>query len=315
MSTKSRLRIKPPHVGGRRQALTFTMIGPTLHRAARTKLPLFGTHWRNHARTGVPAGVSALTRVPAQPARERGAWSAFGLAVALHALLAALVLSDMQWPRSNPSSARAVVAGQLVAPPLASPAPRLPDQSTGAVVTGEATRLAADHEHASFAPRHILFRRIRARLAMSPPVHTLAAQRAHMAGVKKVEQQVDESADREYETRLAALQTMAAASVWGQGLTNGDSGTAVSPGYVDKVARRVRANVVAPFAVEGNPSAVIAVKCAPSGALLGVTMQRSSGNPQWDSATLSAVEKSAPMPRDVNGSTPASFLITFQPMG
>jgi colicin import membrane protein len=44
-------------------------------------------------------------------------------------------------------------------------------------------------------------------------------------------------------------------------------------------------------------------------------MQRSSGNAQWDSAALSAVEKSDPMPRDLNGSAPASFLITFRPKG
>jgi colicin import membrane protein len=92
-----------------------------------------------------------------------------------------------------------------------------------------------------------------------------------------------------------------------------DGSVAASPGYADKVARRVRANVLAPFDIQGNPSAVIAVTCAPNGALLSATMQRSSGNPQWDSAVLTAVEKSDPMPRDVDGTAPASFLITFQP--
>jgi colicin import membrane protein len=45
-------------------------------------------------------------------------------------------------------------------------------------------------------------------------------------------------------------------------------GGITAPGDADKVARRVRRNVVAPFDIQGNPSAVIAVTCAPNGALL-----------------------------------------------
>ncbi|WP_408507952.1 energy transducer TonB [Paraburkholderia sediminicola] len=74
-------------------------------------------------------------------------------------------------------------------------------------------------------------------------------------------------------------------------------------------------NVVAPIDIDGNPSSIIAVRCAPDGSLLSDTMLRSSGNLEWDIAALSAVEKSDPMPRDVNGSAPPSFLITFRPKG
>jgi TonB family protein len=94
-----------------------------------------------------------------------------------------------------------------------------------------------------------------------------------------------------------------------------DSGWAASAGYAEKVARRVRANVLAPFEIEGDPSAVIAVTCTPSGALLSVTVQRPSGNPQWDRAVVTAVENSFPMPTDVNGSTPTRFVMTFRPKG
>lgn len=134
-----------------------------------------------------------------------------------------------------------------------------------------------------------------------------------MADLGKIERQADRLADQERETRLAALQAMAGGMPSDNGLPRTEGGVAISNGYADKVARRVRANVLAPFEIKGNPSAVIAVTCAPNGALLSATMQRSSGNPQWDRAVLAAVEKSDPMPRDVDGTAPASFLITFQP--
>jgi hypothetical protein len=131
MRTNFRWQIKPPPVLGRRRGLSLTLIG----RAARTKLPLCGPHWRYHARAGVPAHVSPRTRFPHQPPRERGTWRTFGLAVAMHALLAAFLFSGMHWPRNTPASAQAVVTGRLVPPPLASPVPRIANQSAGSLVT------------------------------------------------------------------------------------------------------------------------------------------------------------------------------------
>jgi hypothetical protein len=127
-------------------------------------------------------------------------------------------------------------------------------------------------------------------------------------------QQADRSADQQHEEHLAALQALAADVSSGNDLKRDSSATA-SPGYADRVRRLVRPNVVAPIDIDGNPSAVIAVRCAPDGSLLNVAMQRLSSNPQWDIAALSSIEKSDPMPRDVSGSAPASFLITIQPKG
>lgn len=58
--------------------------------------------------------------------------------------------------------------------------------------------------------------------------------------------------ERERAARPAALKEIASRPLL-------DSGAAASAGYVEKVARRVRANVFAPFDIKGNPSAVIAV--------------------------------------------------------
>jgi colicin import membrane protein len=143
----------------------------------------------------------------------------------------------------------------------------------------------------------------------APAVRALVAK----AG-EKTAQKADSSADGQHEERLAALRALAADVSSGNDLKP-DSVAKASPGYADRVRRRVRPNVVAPINIDGNPSSIIAVRCAPDGSLLSATMQRSSGNLEWDIAALSAVEKSDPMPRDVNGSAPSSFLITFRPKG
>jgi len=60
---------------------------------------------------------------------------------------------------------------------------------------------------------------------------------------------------------------------------------------------------------------VVAVRCAPTGTLLSATIRQSSGNEQWDQAALRAVQRSDPMPVDINGQAPAAFTITLRPAG
>jgi colicin import membrane protein len=98
------------------------------------------------------------------------------------------------------------------------------------------------------------------------------------------------------------------------GTGSGSGGTATSPGYADKVRRQVRPNISWSGATEGLET-VVSVHCAPSGTLLSATVTRSSGNPQWDDAALRAVQRTDPMPVDVDGKAPATFLITLRPAG
>jgi TolA protein len=95
--------------------------------------------------------------------------------------------------------------------------------------------------------------------------------------------------------------------------TPGDAKTIASK-YMEKVQRRVR-----PY-IEWNGQSsgletVINVHCAPTGTVLNATIQRSSGNDQWDAAALRAVNRSDPMPLSNDGNTPAKFSITLRPAG
>jgi colicin import membrane protein len=60
---------------------------------------------------------------------------------------------------------------------------------------------------------------------------------------------------------------------------------------------------------------IVSVRCSPTGTLLSATITHSSGNEQWDQAVLSAVQRSDPMPVDMDGKAPASFTILLRPAG
>jgi colicin import membrane protein len=132
--------------------------------------------------------------------------------------------------------------------------------------------------------------------------------------------QVKKQLDADRRARLAQMQGMAGpAGSSGNGLGkagtgSGSGGTAASPGYADKVRRIVRPNISWGGETEGLET-VIAVRCSPSGTLLDASVSRGSGNAAWDAAALRAVQRSNPMPQDVNGKTPESFYITLRPAG
>jgi colicin import membrane protein len=144
------------------------------------------------------------------------------------------------------------------------------------------------------------------------------AEKAAKAKQLAQQQAAKKQLDQERRARLAQLQGMAGGeSSTGNGLAksgngSGAGGTATSPGYAEKVQRRVRPNIVWAGDTQGLET-VISVRCAPTGTLLSAVVQRSSGNAQWDDAALRAVQRSDPMPLDTDGRAPATFLITMRP--
>ena len=104
------------------------------------------------------------------------------------------------------------------------------------------------------------------------------------------------------------------------GATGGENatGTALrnsgpSGSYGDKVAAKVRPNIVYPDAIAGNPRAVVQVRAAPDGTIVGKKLIQSSGNKAWDDAVLRALDKTESLPRDVDGRVPSTLEIGFRP--
>ena len=86
-----------------------------------------------------------------------------------------------------------------------------------------------------------------------------------------------------------------------------------SGGSGGKVAAQVKPNIEYTDAISGNPRAVVEVRAAPDGTIVGKKLIQSSGNKAWDDAVLRALEKTETLPRDVDGRVPPSLEIGFRP--
>lgn len=84
----------------------------------------------------------------------------------------------------------------------------------------------------------------------------------------------------------------------------GGSGRIGDPGYADRIRLKIRGNIVLPQGIQGNPEAIFEVTQLPSGEIIAVKLQKSSGNRVLDEAIERAINKSSPLPKPDN---PAAF--------
>jgi colicin import membrane protein len=89
--------------------------------------------------------------------------------------------------------------------------------------------------------------------------------------------------------------------------------SAPSASYVARVVARIKPNVVYTETVVGNPTTEIEIFTAADGSITSRKVVKSSGNPDWDTAALNAIDKTAVLPRDENNRVPPSMLIVFSP--
>ncbi|CDN87779.1 TolA protein precursor [Hydrogenophaga intermedia] len=87
-----------------------------------------------------------------------------------------------------------------------------------------------------------------------------------------------------------------------------------SASYAGKVAARIKPNVVFTESAPGNPRAEVEVRVAPDGTITGHKLVKSSGNAAWDEAVLRAIDRTATLPRDVDGRVPPSLVIGLRPL-
>jgi colicin import membrane protein len=79
------------------------------------------------------------------------------------------------------------------------------------------------------------------------------------------------------------------------------------------VKAKVKPNIVVSDDVAGNPEALVEVRLAPDGTIVGKRLTKSSGNKSWDDAVLRALDKTEVLPRDTDGRVPSSVELVFRP--
>jgi len=86
-----------------------------------------------------------------------------------------------------------------------------------------------------------------------------------------------------------------------------------SASYAGRIAGRIKPNIVFTDLVGGNPAAVVQLRIAPDGSIVGSKLVKSSGLKSWDEAVLRAIDKTGSIPRDTDGSVVPEFEIEFRP--
>lgn len=71
--------------------------------------------------------------------------------------------------------------------------------------------------------------------------------------------------------------------------------------YLARIRGKIRGNIVLPPDVQGNPEAVFEVTQLPSGEIITARLKQSSGNPALDAAIERAILKSSPLPKPDRG--------------
>ena len=104
-----------------------------------------------------------------------------------------------------------------------------------------------------------------------------------------------------------------AGGVGASGSPNATGGSsAPSAGYGGRIIKIVREAITfTQNDVIGNPKAVVQVRTALDGKVIGVKLITSSGNKAWDDAVLRSFEKIDKLPRDTDGTIPSFIELTM----
>ncbi|MDA7417967.1 cell envelope integrity protein TolA [Xenophilus arseniciresistens] len=147
-----------------------------------------------------------------------------------------------------------------------------------------------------------------------------AAQKAaaeKLAAQKAAAEKAAAAAEKARQDQLARLRGMAGGTAEqnsgprsGQGQGQGGP----SSSYGARIAAAVRPNITFdPSTVAGNPTAEFLVNLAPDGTIVGVKLNKSSGNPSWDRAAEGGLRKTDKLPRDIDGRIITPLIVELRP--
>jgi len=140
-------------------------------------------------------------------------------------------------------------------------------------------------------------------------------KQAREAAQRKREEEAEEK--RLAQQREENLKRMIGQIPTGTGAA-GSKGTAAadaapSKSYAGLIVRAVKPNIVFTEVVSGNPEAVIEVRAAPTGTIIGRRLVKPSGSKEWDEAVLRAIDRTGSLPKDTDGRVPGTVEIVFRP--
>lgn len=287
---------------------------------------------------------SVADRIDFGPPRDAGSVRAFGLALLAHGLLIAALTWGVNWKRTDNtvsfeaeiwSTVRQEAAPKLVEPPPAPPppppgtpepvvktAPPAPDVDI-ALEQEKKRKLVQQKQQQQQQKEAELLAEKEKEKERELKLKEDQVKRKTLDDAKKTEVKKQELKEQASATGLAEQRKQNLARAMGlagatgaedaKGLTQKSGGSSAS--YKARLAALFKRNIS--FAnvegLQGNPKAIVQVKVASSGLIIGFRLTKSSGNPAWDDAVLRAVEKTERIPTDENGRVVSDFPVEFGP--
>jgi colicin import membrane protein len=139
----------------------------------------------------------------------------------------------------------------------------------------------------------------------------LAAQKQRELEAKRQKEEEARQAKLREDNLKRMLSQAGTGSPDSPGTAARDAGPSAS--YAGRIIARVKPHILLTNEVPGNPLAVVEVRCAPDGTIVGQTLVKSSGSKDWDEAVVRAVERTGVLPRDVDGRVPSPMRLEFRP--
>jgi colicin import membrane protein len=250
--------------------------------------------------------MSEADRLEQRP--EPGKWVSIGLAAFVHLVLLVLLVFGIRWQNRTPEAvevdlyrAPATSAAQRPPPPpepkaqpkpepKPEPKPAPPPPKPDIALKDKPKPPPKEAPKPQPEPRRDLLKEQLAR-------ETEDLNRLRMR------EEAESEARQLRESQAAAAREQAAAAA-----------SRARTAWTNKLAAKIRGNIMLPPNVTGNPEALVEMSLLPDGGLLNVKIKKSTGNPALDAAIERAVRKSDPLPKpDDPGAFARDLAFTFRP--
>lgn len=283
--------------------------------------------------------AAALERDAFMPRPPAGLGRGLLLALLAHGLLVAALSLGVSWRASPPEGVEAelwAAVPQIAAPKAAAPEPPPPPPVKPApppepvkpvvkeaplpdaqIAIEKAKRLEDKRkkEQAEKLAAEKLAKQ-RKEEADKAKAEKLAEQKRQEAADKaKAEQAAKKQEAALAKAREAQMQRIAAlAGATGNANATGTALQSAGPSasYIGRIKARIRPNVSFPDTIPGNPKVEVDVRLAPDGRIMSSRIVKASGVPEWDSAVLRAIERTAMLPLNEDGKAPPALIIEYQ---
>lgn len=112
---------------------------------------------------------------------------------------------------------------------------------------------------------------------------------------------------------LRRMQGLAGATGAENATGNAMRSSGPSDSYAGRIRARIKPNIVFTDGVAGNPVTEVEVRMAPDGTITQRRITKPSPSKTWDEAVLRALDRTAVLPRDVDGRVHSPLIMTFRP--